>query len=212
MFWNFWNYCIIENFITLFIFYVGADGRRHRYCLVQYFFKEWKCIKSYHGNIKTRRRKRVYIPYLRTWQSTKQVIMEKTNATCTNPREEIYKTVHNDLGGIQGCSHLGQLPRDRRQVNGVRYFKSWSEAITIGVIPSNNFYFFSISDVYPGRYILLSEHSAFTNSLVLFCTGKGSIKIWLRSQETVEEDPLREHERWRPLLPSARGEQKAGRK
>ena len=33
-----------------------------------------------------------------------------------NPREVMYKTITEDLGGVASCSSLGQVPRNRQQV------------------------------------------------------------------------------------------------
>ena len=94
-----------------FYHYVGADGGIHRYCFVQYSFKggkEHPILPRKHKNSKSTG------PYVRTWQSTKDVMKQKFDEM--NPREVVYKTVEDDFGGIASCSGLGQLPRDRQQV------------------------------------------------------------------------------------------------
>ena len=87
------------------------DGELCRYCLVQYSFKggiEHPIRQHSHGNAKTSQQ------YVRTWSSTKSLV--QNNCTQAKPREVLYKTVSEDLGGIEGCISVGQVPRNRQQV------------------------------------------------------------------------------------------------
>lgn len=92
-------------------FRLEADGELHRYCLVQYSFKggnEHPIQPRHHKNAKKSQ------PYVRTWASTKLLIKDASKEM--KPREVIYKTVADDLGGVSKCVSLGQLPRNRQQV------------------------------------------------------------------------------------------------
>ena len=84
----------------------------HRYCLVRYSFKggaEHSTEFRPHGNYKSRS-----TGYMRTWTSTKSFL--KSASEESKPREVVYKTVKEGLGGLPGCSGIGQLPRGRQQV------------------------------------------------------------------------------------------------
>ena len=84
----------------------------HRYCLVQYSFKggaEHSIELRPHGNCKSRSS-----GYMRTWTSTKTFL--KSASEESKPREVVYKSVTEELGGLPGCSGIGQLPRGRQQV------------------------------------------------------------------------------------------------
>lgn len=84
----------------------------HRYCLVRYSFKggaEHSTEFRPHGNYKSRS-----TGYMRTWTSTKTFL--KSASEESKPREVVYKTVTEELGGLPGCSGIRQLPRGRQQV------------------------------------------------------------------------------------------------
>lgn len=88
------------------------NGELHRYCLVQYKFKDGKerpILPRPHKN--TRNSSQAYV---RTWESTKSLIRDA--AKDMRPREIVYKTVAESLGGMSKCSSHGQLPRGRQQV------------------------------------------------------------------------------------------------
>ena len=96
----------------LFWHFLVSNGELHRYCLVQYSFKggnEHPIMLRPHKNSKAPSK-----PYIRTWDSTKSMIKEAPKEM--KPREVVYKTVAEDLGGISKCSSPGQLPRGRQQV------------------------------------------------------------------------------------------------
>ena len=84
----------------------------HRYCLVQYSFKgvvEHSIELRPHGHRKSQSK-----GYIRTWTSTKTFLKSATKES--KPREVVYKTVTEELGGLSGCTGIGQLPRGRQQV------------------------------------------------------------------------------------------------
>ena len=97
---------VIDNHI------IGPDGMIHRYFLVQYSFKggvEHSIELRPHGNCKLQT-----TGYIRTWTSTKTFL--KSASEESKPREVVYKTVTEELGGLSGCTGIGQLPRGRQQV------------------------------------------------------------------------------------------------
>ncbi len=85
----------------------------HRYCLVQYSFKggiEHPIELRPHGNCTSQ----TSTGYVRTWDSTKSFL--KSASEESKPREVVYKTVTEQLGGLPSCTSLGQLLRGRQQV------------------------------------------------------------------------------------------------
>ena len=53
-------------------------------------------------------------PYVRTWEVTKFLL--KNAPERMTPRDVLYITVADELGGISKCSSSGELPRGRQQV------------------------------------------------------------------------------------------------
>lgn len=81
--------------------------------MVQYSFKggiEHPIELRPHGNCTSQ----TSTGYLRTWDSTKSFL--KSASEESKPREVVYKTVTEQLGGLPSCTSLGQLPRGRQQV------------------------------------------------------------------------------------------------
>ena len=91
---------------------IDRDGNHHRYCVVQYYFKngvEHAVEPAPHGNGKSKEKSH----YVRTWQSTKDTIVEGNNSAKL-PRECIRDVIDDVTEDSQ--SGLGQLPRGRQQV------------------------------------------------------------------------------------------------
>ena len=68
-----------------------------------------------HGNRKTKEKSH----YVRTWQSTKDAIMEGNNSAKL-PRECIRDVIDDVTDDSQLCAGLGQLPRGRQQVKDLK--------------------------------------------------------------------------------------------
>ena len=93
---------------------IDRDSNHHRYYVVQYYFKngvEHVVEPAPHGNSKSREKSH----YVRTWQSTKDTIVEGNNSAKL-PRECIGDVIDDVTEDSQSCAGLGQLPRGRQQV------------------------------------------------------------------------------------------------
>jgi len=100
---------------------VLPDGEHHNIVLARYHFDgkpEHEIKVLSHGNSK-----QPTIPYLRTYQSTKNKVKECV-AKGKNSAKRILHEVENQVGGLQNCSSEGALPRGERQV---KYYKEQSQ-------------------------------------------------------------------------------------
>lgn len=62
-----------------------------------------------HGNSKKKK-----AAYVRTWASTREQLERVAGAM--KPREAVHYAIAEGLGGLQTCSGIGQVPRNRQQV------------------------------------------------------------------------------------------------
>ena len=105
---------------------VRPDESHHKLVFVRYYFEgepEHSIQLKPHGSAKSG----CAIPYLRTYRST----MSKM-ATAVSGKEKSLKRVvqqiEDDVGGLEQCNSVGQLPRNERQVK----YLNWRVSTTEG--------------------------------------------------------------------------------
>jgi hypothetical protein len=79
---------------------------------MQYYFTsgvEHSVESAPHRNAKRKNHNQ----YARTWENTKDAIRKEHNSSKL-PRESVHNVVA-EIGGVQSCAGLGQLPRGRQQ-------------------------------------------------------------------------------------------------
>ena len=132
-----------------------STGEIHRFCFVQYSFKgdtEHPVIPRRHKNSKQSSQ-----PYVRTWESTK-LLLKSAPETMT-PRDVVYTTVADEIGGISKCSSSGKLPRGRQQVKDFsRYAKQQRTHNTAGQIKDDDPWLRLLGE---GKKQALSRNTAF---------------------------------------------------
>lgn len=90
---------------------IDPSGTLHKYCLVQYSFcsgVEHVIQPHTHRNAKNTKSE-----YVRTWESTKDAVK---NLAETNKSREVVHQVIKGLGGVDKCTTVGQMVRNRQQV------------------------------------------------------------------------------------------------
>ena len=78
---------------------------------MQYYFRggiEHPVTHSRHGNSERNDKE-----YVRTWESTK-FFLEKASQK-KRPRDAVHHVISENLGGVQFCTGVGQVPRSRQQ-------------------------------------------------------------------------------------------------
>ena len=98
---------------------VRPEGSHHKLVFVRYYFEgapEHRIHLNPHGSAKSG----CAIPYLRTYKST----VSKMKTTVDKNRaglKRVVQQIEDEVGGLQHCKSVGQLPRNERQV---KYLKS----------------------------------------------------------------------------------------
>ena len=93
---------------------VHPDGRHHKLVFVRYYFEgaeEHRIKLKPHGSSKAG----CAIPYLRTYKSTVAKMKNNLGGNRTGLKRAVHQ-IEDEVGGLEHCNSVGQLPRNERQV------------------------------------------------------------------------------------------------